>query len=292
MQLSKKTLEKLRDIINGDGTPGYRTGPELVSFFNSLGFRGTYQAGFPSRKMYTDVKLHEINGTPELDKCIKNAFAVIDFKDRIEELDLLISNFNQYLAFDKWKVVRDNDIITFKRPDKVVVASGKSMNTDIKEDEFLKKIFSFNVDLLGLESEVNKIITVRIKEAEACIKVEASLASILLIGSVMEGIFLGMTSIYSQQFNQAHSAPKEKDTGKVRSFTDWSLNNYIDVAHELGMLKLDVKKFSHVIRDFRNYIHPYMQMRSQFFPDKQTALICLQVLKAAISQIGSFRKGQ
>ena len=31
----------------------------------------------------------------------------------------------------------------------------------------------------------------------------------------------------------------------------------IDVGCEVGVLKLDIKKFSHGLRDFRNYIHPY-----------------------------------
>ena len=76
----------------------------------------------------------------------------------------------------------------------------------------------------------------------------------------------------------------------MRKFPDWTLNNFIDVAAEVEILKQDVKKFSHVVRDFRNYIHPYQQMASRFSPDKQTALICLQVLKAAIFQIGEYNK--
>lgn len=292
MQLSAKTLERLRVIINGDNTADYRKGYELVSFFNQLGFNDVYGQGFPSRWAYTDEKLQQINGTSELDKCIRNTFAVVNYIGRIAELDALIADFNQYLAFDKWSVVRDNDTITFKRLDKVIVDSGKSTATDIKEDEFLKMTFDVNVDLLGLDSNVSEVIKLRLKEVEACIGGEAPLASILLIGSIMEGILLGMATAYPKQFNQAPSAPKDKDTGKVRTFPNWTLNNYIDVASEVGILKQDVKKFSHVVRDFRNYIHPYEQMSSCFFPDKQTALICFQVLKAAISQIGAFRKNQ
>jgi hypothetical protein len=108
----------------------------------------------------------------------------------------------------------------------------------------------------------------------------------------MEGILFGMATSYPQKFNQAPSAPKDKNTGKAKTFPYWTLKNYIDVASEVGLLKQDVKKFSHAVRDFRNYIHPYEQMGSQFFPDKQTVLICFQVLKAAISQIGAFRKNQ
>jgi hypothetical protein len=49
------------------------------------------------------------------------AFAVIDFIGNFGELDQLIEKFNQYMAFDKWQVVRDNDTITFKRLDKVII---------------------------------------------------------------------------------------------------------------------------------------------------------------------------
>lgn len=69
----------------------------------------SYGRGFPSRSIYTDDRLAQINGTPELDKCIKKAFAVIDYIGRIPELDALITDFNQYLAFDKWSVIRNND---------------------------------------------------------------------------------------------------------------------------------------------------------------------------------------
>ena len=53
-------------------------------------------------------------------------------------------------------------------------------------------------------------------------------------------------------------------------------------------IKEDVKKFSHSLRDFRNYIHPFEQLCSRFIPDEHTAKICLQVFQAAIYQISSF----
>ena len=134
MILSEKTLEKLREIINGDGTPDKRSGSQLVIFFNRLGFNDKYGQGFPSRWYYTDEKLKKINGTPELDKCIKNAFSVADYLDRIDQLDAKIADFNRYLAFDKWKIVRDNEIITFKKCDKVIIEPTKK-ETDITEDE-------------------------------------------------------------------------------------------------------------------------------------------------------------
>ena len=288
MQLSDKTLEKLREIINGDGTPDYRSGPKLVSFFNDLGFHDQYGQGFPSRWFYTDEKLKVINGTPELDKCIKKAFAVVEYIGRIDQLDAMITDFNQYLAFDKWVIIRDNDIITFKRRDRVIVEGPKGIE-ETSEDAFLRQSFSVDVTQLGLDPDVNDIVILRLKEAETCVKNDAPLSSVIMIGSILEGILLGIASAYPRLFNQTQSAPKN-EAGTVRRFPEWTLNNYIDAASEIGFLKQDVKRFSHVVRDFRNYIHPYSQMVSRFSPDKQTALICLQVLRAAIYQIGEYRK--
>ena len=47
MQLCKRTPGEMRNVINGDGTPDYRKGYQLVDFFNDLGFRDTYGQGFP-----------------------------------------------------------------------------------------------------------------------------------------------------------------------------------------------------------------------------------------------------
>jgi hypothetical protein len=110
------------------------------------------------------------------------------------------------------------------------------------------------------------------------------LASIFLAGSTLEGILLGVASKNPKEFNQSKMAPKDKD-GNVKRFPDWTLSNLIDVAYDLGLLMEDVRKFSHSLRDFRNYIHPYQQVSTGFNPDKYTAAICWQVLKAAIYQI-------
>lgn len=289
MLISKKALDVLCDLIVGDGSADKRSGRQLVSFFNELGFNDLYVQGFPSRRNYTMEKLTKINNTPELDKCIKMTFSVVDHVERIKELDESIELFNKYWAFDKWQVIRDNDIITFKRLDKVVVEQPKPDSIVSDEDIFLKQTFNVNVDLLELDSVVTGIIKQRLSEVEKCVKFEVPLSAVFMIGSIMEGILLGVAVSFPREFNQASASPKNPD-GSVKRFHEWTLNGFIDVATEIGILKKDVQKFSHVLRDFRNYIHPYSQMSTGFSPDKHTALICFQVLKAAISQISEYRK--
>ena len=282
MILQGKSLEKLRLLINEETE--YRSGPKLVSFFNDLGFNDSYSygQGFPSRWMYTDEKLTQINGTPELDKCIKKLFAPVNFIDRFTELDDFIKDFNRFLAFDKWKIVRNEAEITFAKADKIEF---NDSSREINEDEFLKQEFSkISLEKIGLDGFVTEIVKFRFDEIKRCLSVNAPLSVIFLAGSTLEGILLGTALKYPKAFNQSKSSPKDKE-GKVKEFQNWTLSNYIDVACDVGLLKEDVKKFSHSLRDFRNYIHPYEQMSSGFNPDKHTAKICWQVLKAAIYQL-------
>ena len=79
-----------------------------------------------------------------------------------------------------------------------------------------------------------------------------------------------------------------KNSTIVKKFNEWTLSDLINSAYELDIIKEDVKKFSHVVREYRNYIHPYQQLYSQFNPDVHTASICFQVLKAMISQISEY----
>lgn len=153
-------------------------------------------------------------------------------------------------------------------------------------DDFLTKEFSeISLDKLKIDSSIIGILNSRISEINSSIKSKSALSCIILCGSVLEGILLGVASSKPQQFNQCEISPKNRDTQKVLQFNDWTLSNFIDVSHKLGLLGLDVKKYSHSLRDFRNYIHPYEQMSSGFNPDIETAKISWQVLKAAITDL-------
>lgn len=283
MIISSKTSEKLRDLIN-EGTE-YRSGPNLVKFFNALGFNHSYGQGFPSRWKYTDDCLEKINGTPQLDKCIKEVLNPVNFISRIDELDRYIFEFNQYLAFDKWQVVRNEAEITFKKLHKVELNENSVKSSSLSESDFLSREFSgFTISDLGLDLNVTDVLNKRVDEIEKTYSSAAYLSTILIAGSTLEGVFLGLASSYPRAFNTVKSSPKNRE-GRVLPFHDWNLATFIDVAKDLELIQLDTYKFSHTLRDFRNYIHPYQQMSSGFTPREHTAKICLQVLKATITEI-------
>ena len=155
--------------------------------------------------------------------------------------------------------------------------------------DFLNEEFSIpSIQRLPVEQAVMPIIESRLKEARQALSAGAHLAVVLLCGSILEAVLLGSAQREPAVFNSARASPKTPD-GKVRRFQDWTLSHFIDVASEIGVIKLDVQKFSHGLRDFRNYIHPYQQVISGFTPDEHTAKVCLQVLKAALASAAGER---
>lgn len=154
---------------------------------------------------------------------------------------------------------------------------------------FLRKEFAIpRIQNLPVEAAVAPIIESRLREAQKVLEVGAYLSVIVLCGSVLEGVLLGNAQNNPAKFNRSSASPKAKD-GSVKRFHDWTLSELIDVATNVGVLKPDVQTFSHGLRDFRNYIHPYQEMSSQFTPDEHTARVCFQVLKAALASVAGER---
>ena len=157
------------------------------------------------------------------------------------------------------------------------------------ENEFLAHEFATpNLQKMPVAAPVVPIIEARLNEARIALSAGAYLSVIFLCGSVLEAVLLGSAQQHPARFNQAKATPK-KAGGSPKPFQEWSLAQLIDVACEIGVLKPDVKTFSHGLRDFRNYIHPYQQMTSGFTPDEHTAKVCFQVLKAALASVAGER---
>jgi len=166
---------------------------------------------------------------------------------------------------------------------------GKKETTQKTEAEFLQQEFSkLDLSPLNLDSSFEIIIKQRVDEIKKTLQVEAALSVIFLCGSTLEGLLLDLAAKKPQIFNRSKSAPKDKDD-KVRPLHDWSLENLINVAYEEDFIELDIKKYSHSLRDFRNYIHPRQQASQRFNPDKHTAKISWQVLQATIASLSGQR---
>lgn len=110
MNLSDFTLEFLGSAIAGDieGFP-YRSGPQLVKFFNQFGARDVYPSGggFPTRRIYAQDKLREINGSPVMKEVLSKALDPREFSKASLDAEKAVQNVNGNIKFDGYEVVAD-----------------------------------------------------------------------------------------------------------------------------------------------------------------------------------------
>lgn len=115
MNLSEYTVEFLGSFIAGDieGLP-YRSGPQLVKFFNQFGARDVYPAGggFPTRRIYAQDKVGELNGTANMKLALVKTLDEREFSKSEKKADEAAGMLNEHLKYDGYELVRDG--LSFK----------------------------------------------------------------------------------------------------------------------------------------------------------------------------------
>lgn len=105
------------------------------------------------------------------------------------------------------------------------------------------------------------ILARRWRETFVCINAGAHLAATVMMGALLEALLLARANSLADKsaLFLAKAAPKDK-AGNSVSQREWTLANYIDVAHELGWLRQSARDVGVVLRDYRNYIHPAKEL--------------------------------
>lgn len=108
MKLSEYSIEFLGNLIAGDmdGAP-YRSGPQLIKFFNEFGSRDVYGPGFPTRRIYAQDKLRELNGQAVLKQAITTALNPREFQRNQLDVESVAAKVNNNLQYDGYEVVKD-----------------------------------------------------------------------------------------------------------------------------------------------------------------------------------------
>jgi hypothetical protein len=98
-------------------------------------------------------------------------------------------------------------------------------------------------------------------ETLACKRVSADLAATVMLGGLLEALFLARINQLSNlaPIFTATAAPRDK-AGKTKPLKEWGLKDYLDVAKELGWIRQSAKDVGEVLRDYRNYIHPEKEL--------------------------------
>ena len=142
-------------------------------------------------------------------------------------------------------------------------------------------------DPLIADARMRDILTNRWLECCACLTSGASLAATVMMGGLLEALLLARvnkeqdkTSIFT-----AATAPKDKSTGKTLPLKDWTLRHFIDVAHELNWISQSAKDVGEVLRDYRNYVHPYKEFSHGVRLRQDDASLFWEISKSIARQV-------
>jgi len=133
---------------------------------------------------------------------------------------------------------------------------------------------------------MREILVKRWSECVICLEANASLAATVMMGGLLEAILLARINKESDKAEifKSRTAPKDS-SGKTRQLKDWGLSDYINVVHELKWVSISVKDVGEVLRDYRNYIHPYKQLSHGIHLEPEDASLFWEVTKNITRQV-------
>ena len=152
-----------------------------------------------------------------------------------------------------------------------------------EQDKLLQRAFepALFTDL-PLDRRMTEVMASRMAEAQKCLQVGAFLATVILCGSVLEGMCEGFGKRNADDVKRAF---RDRFNRQPPRLEEWTLVQWIVVLAQLGHLSPTIEKFSHSLREFRNYVHPGVELRTGFSLDHHSAAIGFQVVLAAASDL-------
>jgi hypothetical protein len=136
------------------------------------------------------------------------------------------------------------------------------------------------------DPQMQEILKRRWLECTACIACNAPLAATVMMGGLLEGLLLARVNRETNKapIFTAVAAPKDKQS-KTLTLKEWTLQHYIDVAHELKWISATAKDIGVVLRDYRNYIHPHKELTHGVSLNKNDAALLWEISKSITRQV-------
>lgn len=117
-------------------------------------------------------------------------------------------------------------------------------------------------------------------ECVTCLSAGAPLAATVMMGGFLEGLLLAKVNSLSDKTRvfTATKAPKDR-SGQPLPLAQWTLKDYINVAHELRWISRSARDVGAVMRDYRNYVYPQKELSHGIHLSAQDAALWWEVSK-------------
>lgn len=140
---------------------------------------------------------------------------------------------------------------------------------------------------LAGNQEMRDVLTRRWHECAKCVKADAHLAAIVMMGGLLEALFVARANKMADKLplTTAANAPKDRTTGKTTNYQEWMLDSYIKVGHELNWITESAKDVADKLKEYRNFVHPAKELRYGVTLALNDSSMFWQVTKALARQL-------
>ena len=273
--LDPNTLEQLAGLICDTDGPHHRQYWQLEKFFTNAGWFGVPPYDDIGRERWTrELLLSRRDDPASMAQIIRRLADPREYPDDPDSAVAIAERLNRILAFEGLQVSYLNGRPELVERDPAFRTPAASAPLSLRAD--LAEIVHDNA--------LTELLRKRLDEARTCREYGAPLSSVIMLGSVLEGVLNDVAMQHKAEAYRCRLAPKDRD-GKPRPISDWSLVQLVDVAHACGWIELDARRFSHELREYRNMVHPARELADMHHPDEDTVAICWNVVVAALNDL-------
>jgi hypothetical protein len=273
--LDPNTLEQLAALICDTDGPHHRQYWQLEKFFSNAGWFGVPPYDENGRERWTrELLLSRREDPAAIAQVIRRLADPREYPADPDSAVAIAEHLNRILSFEGLQVSYLNG-----RP--ALVERDPAFRTPAATAPL-----SLRADLAEIVQDhaLAELLRKRLDEARTCREYGAHLSSVIMLGSVLEGVLHYIAMQHQGEAYRSRPAPRDKE-GQPRRINDWSLVHLVDVAHACGWIELDARRFSHELREYRNMVHPARELADMHHPDEDTVAICWNVVVAALNDL-------
>ena len=140
------------------------------------------------------------------------------------------------------------------------------------------------------DSDLRAVLERNAQELVIAMDHSAWTAAVVLAGAIAEGALFFLLSNREADARAAIPAVVARNSGRTIAgpIERWSLWAYIEVADELNVLEATTSRIAHdVLRDFRNMVHPRVQIADGLTPTSQVARASVAYLEALLIDVAA-----
>ncbi|WP_331748766.1 hypothetical protein [Streptomyces chartreusis] len=267
--LDTNTLREIARVICGDDHLYYRKGYEIEHFLKRAGWKHVTEYDNEYRRDWTLTQLTERQDDPaELEKILLRLADPLEYLDEPEQLPTVIAAVNTFLIHEGYRLENPGGRPRIVSCDPALAYPGQHAPTE------LKAVMSDIID----DPDMARLLQRRLDEARTCYANGAHVAAIIMLGSLLEGVLL--TTVLKRNPSLMGS----------KTAANASLQFLIDTCRDAGWIDADVDRYAHVLRDYRNFVHPHKEIREAHTPDSDTLNVAWQVVNAALNDLAALQQ--